>query len=273
MQNELDDNYKSEYNPNIRLDVNEIHQGDCLELMSGIPDESIDMILCDLPYGTTACKWDKVIPFEPLWEQYERIIKDNGAIVLTGSQPFTTDLINSNRKIFKYEWIWEKTKGGAFVHANRRPMKRHENVLVFYKKQPTYNPQKTKAPEHLIDKRKTINNSTSVKDHTYKGMKPIRKKDDGTRFPTSVIRVNSETGLHPTQKPVELFEYLIKTYTNEGDLVLDNCIGSGTTAIAAINTNRNYIGIELDEDYCNVAKNRINEHIDNLSNDVKGVLK
>lgn len=260
LQNEIDNNYKSEYNANIKLDINNIYQGDCLELMNGIPDKSIDMILCDLPYGTTACKWDSIIPFEPLWKQYERIIKDNGAIVLTGSQPFTTDLINSNRKIFKYEWIWEKTKGGAFANANRMPMKRHENVLVFYKKQPTYNPQKTKAPEHLIDKRKTINNSRSVKNYTYTGLRPIRKKDDGTRFPTSVIHVNSETGLHPTQKPVALFEYLIKTYTNEGETVLDNCIGSGTTAIACINTNRNYIGIELDEEYYNIAKNRINEH-------------
>ena len=263
-KNKLDKQYVSEYDKNLHLDINKIHLGNCLELMNGIPDKSVDMILCDLPYGTTANKWDSIIPFEPLWEQYERIIKDNGAIVLTGSQPFTTDLINSNRKIFKYEWIWEKTKGGAFVHANRMPMKRHENVLVFYKKQPTYNPQKTIAPEHLIDKRKTINNSTSVKDYTYTGMKTIRKKDDGTRFPTSVIRINSETGLHPTQKPVALFEYLIKTYTNKGETVLDNCIGSGTTAISAINTNRNYIGIELDEDYCNVANQRINDFVNGL---------
>ncbi len=239
----------------------DLRKGDCLELMKDIPNGSIDMILADLPYGTTACKWDSIIPLEPLWKQYERIIKDNGAIVLTSSQPFTTDLINSNRKIFKYEWIWEKTKGGAFVHANRMPMKRHENVLVFYKKQPTYNPQKTKAPEHLIDKRKTINNSRSVKDYTYTGLRPIRKKDDGTRFPISVIHVNSETGLHPTQKPVALFEYLIKTYTNEGDVVLDNTMGSGTTGVACVNTNRSFIGMELDDKYFEIAKKRIEKAI------------
>ena len=242
------------------IELNKIYNEDCLEGMKLIEDKSIDMILCDLPYGTTACKWDTIIPFEPLWEQYERVIKDNGAIVLTASQPFTIDLINSNRKIFRYEWIWEKTKGGAFVNANRMPMKRHENVLVFYKKQPTYNPQKTKAPEHLIDKRKTINNSKSDKNYTYTGVKPIRKKDDGTRFPTSVIRFNSETGLHPTQKPVPLLEYLIKTYTNEGETVLDNCMGSGTTAVACINTNRNYIGFELDTTYYNLANERIQKH-------------
>ena len=243
------------------MELNRIYNEDCLEGMKKIKDKSVDMILCDLPYQSTNLKWDRIIPFEELWMQYNRIIKDNGAIVLTGSQPFTVDLINSNRKMFKYEWIWEKTKGGAFVHANRMPMKRHENILIFYKKQPTYNPQKTRAPEHLIDKRKTISNSISTKDHTYTGMKPIRKKDDGTRFPTSVIRVNSETGLHPTQKPVALFEYLIKTYTNEGDTVLDNCMGSGTTAIAAINTNRNFIGFELDETYFNLANERIKGNV------------
>ena len=247
------------------MELNTIYNEDCLDGMKRIPDKSVDMILCDLPYGTTANKWDSIILFEPLWEQYERVIKDNGAIVLTGSQPFTIDLINSNRKIFRYEWIWEKTKGGAFANANRMPMKRHENVLVFYKKQPTYNPQKTRAPEHLIDKRKTINNSTSVKNYTYTGIKPIRKKDDGTRFPISVIRVNSETGLHPTQKPVPLFEYLIKTYTNKGETVLDNCMGSGTTAIACLNTDRQYIGFELDEDYYNIANERIESHEQQLT--------
>lgn len=247
------------------IELNTIYNEDCLEGMKRIADKSVDMILADLPYQVTSCKWDTIIPFEPLWEQYERVIKNNGAIVLTGSQPFTIDLINSNRKIFKYEWIWEKTKGGSFVNANRMPMKRHENVLVFYKKPPTYNPQKTLAPEHLIDKRKTINNSKSVKDYTYTGMKAIRKKDDGTRFPTSVIRVNSETGLHPTQKPVALFEYLIKTYTNEGETVLDNCAGSFTTAVACDNTNRNWICIEKEEKYCNIGLTRINDNRERLS--------
>lgn len=241
--------------------LNTVTQGDCLEVMRGIPDKSVDMILCDLPYGTTRNKWDTVIPFEPLWIEYERIIKDNGAIVLTASQPFTSLLIMSNFKLFRYEWIWNKTKGGAFANANKMPLKRHENVLVFYKKLPTYNPQKTMAPEHLIDKRKTVRNSKSDADHTYKGMQPIRKPDDGTRFPITTLHFNSETGQHPTQKPVALFEYLIKTYTNEGEVVLDNCLGSGTTAVAAINTNRNFIGIERESEYVAIAKQRITDAI------------
>ena len=240
----------------------EIILGDCLEVMKGIVDGSIDMILCDLPYNITKYPWDILIPFKALWEQYERIIKSNGAIVLFGSQPFTTDLINSNRKLFKYEWIWEKTKGGGFALANKMPMKRHENILIFYKKQPIYNPQKTIISKDKIDKRKNINNPTGS-DHIFKGTKLIRKKDDGTRFPQSVqfFKSVSYKGMHPTEKPVALFEYLIKTYTNENDLVLDNCIGSGTTAIACLNTNRKYIGIEKDEQYYNIAIDRISGYI------------
>ena len=233
--------------------------GDCLELMKYIPDKSIDMILCDLPYGTTACKWDVVIPFEPLWEQYNRIIKDNGAIVLFGSEPFSSKLRMSNLKMYRYDWIWQKTKGGGFVLAKKQPLKRHEVLTVFYKKQPTYNPIKTKIDECLIDRRKTLNNPTILKETTQPKVNLTRKKDDGTRYPISILHFNScwGKGQHPTQKPVALLEYLIKTYTNENDTVLDNCMGSGSTGVACINTNRNFIGFELDNNYFNIAKERI----------------
>ena len=195
--------------------MNKIMQGDCLELMKDIPDGSVDMILADLPYGTTACKWDTIIPFEPLWEHYKRIIKPNGAIVLFGSEPFSSALRMSNIKNYKYDWVWEKTKGGGFPLANKMPLKRHEIISVFYRKQPTYNPQKTKAPKHLIDKRKTLNNSSK-----YSSAIPmkntIRKKDDGMRFPTSVQKISSVSGgSHPTQKPVALFEYLSLIHISE----------------------------------------------------------
>ncbi len=226
-----------------------IKQGDCLELMKDIPDKSIDMILCDLPYGTTACKWDSIIPFEPLWGQYERIIKDNGAIVLTASQPFTTVLINSNIKRFRYSWIWEKEQGVNFLMAKKQPLKVHEDICVFSKKQPVYNPQMTEGKPYISGK----GDSGEVTGR----VKKVQTKNNGTRYPRSVIQFKRETGLHPTQKPVELFEYLIKTYTNEGETVLDNCMGSGTTAIACINTNRNFIGFELDKHYYDIAKERI----------------
>jgi len=259
-QNELDDKYKSEYNPNIKLDVNEIYQGDCLELMNGIPDKSVDMILCDLPYGTTACKWDMVIPFEPLWAQYKRIIKKHGAIVLTATQPFTSTLVMSNLKGFKYEWVWDKVRASGFQVAKYRPMQRHENVLVFTSEGERVNYFPIMELRDKPIKRRAVSSSQSS---------PLKYNDGKTRTythknPQSIIIFSkSSRTIHPTQKPVELFEYLIKTYTNKGEIVLDNCIGSGTTAIACINTNRNYIGIELDEDYYNIANKRINEHIDN----------
>ena len=240
------------------LEVNKIYNMDCLEGMKLIDDKSIDMILCDLPYGTTACKWDTIIPFEPLWEQYERIIKDNGAIVLFGSQPFTSALVMSNLKLFKYEWIWQKTLATNFMLVKKQPAKKHENILVFYKKQPTYNPQmEIGKPYKDKPRKRTVGihgNAETIK-------KAIN--NEGTRYPSSVqLFSNGNNGnVHPTQKPVELCEYLIKTYTNENELVLDNCIGSGTTAIACINTNRNYIGFELDKEYYEIAKNRINKHI------------
>ena len=258
LQNELDDNYKSEYNPNIKLDINNIYQGDCLELMNGIPDKSVDMILCDLPYGTTACKWDTIISFDRLWSQYERIIKNNGVVVLTGREPFSSHLRLSNDTLYRYDWIWEKTRPQRFVQAKKMPLSYFENISVFYKSLPTYNPQMTKGKPYV---KRHVNTTKGVVQGEDKrnGTKTI---NGGERYPSDIIKVSNpnSNSLHPTQKPVALFEYLIKTYTNEGDLVLDNCIGSGTTAISAINTNRNYIGIELDEDYCEIAKNRINKH-------------
>jgi len=234
------------------LPVNQIIHGDCLKIMPLLPDKSIDMILCDLPYGTTACKWDNIIPFKPLWEQYERIIKDNGAIVLTASQPFTTVLINSNIKRFRYSWVWEKEQGVNFLMAKRQPLKVHEDICVFSKKQTVYYPQMTEGKPYISGK----GDSGEVTGR----VKKVQTKNNGTRYPKSVIRFKRETGLHPTQKPVALFEYLIKTYTQPGEIVLDNCIGSGTTAIAALNTGRFFIGIEKEEKYVEMARKRIAEH-------------
>jgi site-specific DNA-methyltransferase (adenine-specific) len=231
--------------------MKKIIQGDCLEVMKDIPDKSIDMILCDLPYGTTACKWDTIIPFEPLWEQYKRIIKDNGAIVLTASQPFTSALVMSNIKMFKYEWIWEKEQGVNFLLSKKQPLKITENILVFYKQQAVYNPQMTVGKPYTSGK----GTSGDVSGNVVK----VQTKNEGTRFPKNLIKINRETGLHPTQKPVALFEYLIKTYTNEGDSVLDNCAGSGTTGVACKNLNRNYILIEKEPEYVKIIKHRLSK--------------
>lgn len=233
-----------------------LKHGDCLELMKEIPSKSIDMILCDLPYGTTACKWDVVISFEKLWEHYNRIIKDNGTIVLFGSQPFTTDLINSNKKMFKYELIWDKVQGKQPFLAKIQPMKSHENILIFSKTKTTYNPQFTYGKAYN-DKRK----GQIAKTQHYKKFERQSYENKTTRYPVSIITFNNPNrkGMHPTEKPIALLEYLIKTYTNEGELVLDNCMGSGSTGIACINTKRNFIGIELNDDYFNKAKKRIEE--------------
>jgi len=243
------------------LEINKIYNMDCLEGMKLIDDKSIDMILCDLPYGTTACKWDVVIPFKPLWEQYERIIKDNGAIVLFGSQPFTSALVMSNLKWFKYEWIWEKDAGSNFATVKYQPMKEHENILVFGKGKIKYYPIKQERVGQRKGK-KTVSFDSGRKNSVYGDMKGLGKFEvSELRYPRSIQRFKRERGLHPTQKPVALCEYLIKTYTQEGELVLDNCIGSGTTAIACINTNRNFIGFELNKEYFEIARNRINKHI------------
>lgn len=244
-----------------------LYQGDCLEIMPTLPDKSIDCIICDLPYGTTACKWDSIIPLEPLWKEYKRLIKDNGAIILTGSQPFTTTLISSNYDWFRYEWIWHKNMGTNFYNANKMPLKQHENILIFYNKLPTYNPIKEERTELSAKRVKSKvqgggHNANSVYNKGNFLKNGLNRKLDDLRFPSTVqyIRMTkNERGLHPTQKPVALFEYLIKTYTNEGDLVLDNCAGSGTTGVACYNTNRNCILIEKEPEYCEIIKKRMNE--------------
>ena len=240
------------------MELNRIYLGDCLEVMKDIPDKSIDMILCDLPYGTTACTWDIIIPFEPLWEQYKRIIKDNGAIILTASQPFTSALVMSNIKMFKYCWYWEKERLTNIAQVKKRAGKTVEECVIFYSKQPTYNPQMTK----YYGKKRTnkVKNGVMGKLTDSNTKKVKEYEDNGLRYPTQVLKIQRDTlksNLHPTQKPVALFEYFIKTYTNEGETVLDNCIGSGTTAIACINTNRKFIGIEKDKCYFDISNERI----------------
>lgn len=238
----------------------DLYKGDCLEVMKDIPDKSIDLILCDLPYGTTACKWDIVIPFELLWEQYNRIIKDNGAVVLFGSEPFSTLLRMSNIKNFKYDWIWEKEQGANFMICKYQPYKVHEIISVFSKNKHMYIPQMTRGKPY-ISRKGTSGDIT-------RNVVKVQTKNNGTRYPRSVQRFSTDKAkgsLHPTQKPVALLEYLIKTYSNEGDIVLDNCMGSGSTGVAAVNTNRNFIGIELDDKYFEIAKTRINEAIEQLS--------
>lgn len=227
-------------------------QGDCLQLMKEIPDGSVDMILCDLPYGTTQNKWDSVIPLDDLWFQYKRIIKSNGAVVLFSQMPFSAFLAVSNIKWFRYEWIYRKPNATGFLNSNKMPLKSHENILVFYKSLPTYKPQKWKGKPYS----QKSGNRTSSNYGVFNGNHHTSNKD-GLRYPVDIITFNKECGLHPTQKPVTLCEYLIKTYTNEGETVLDNCMGSGSTGVACVNTNRNFIGIELDENYFNIAKERI----------------
>ncbi len=232
--------------------------GDCIELMKKIPDGKIDMILCDLPYGQTKRnKWDIVIPFEELWKQYKRITKENAAIVLFGNGMFTADLMESNRDMWKYNLIWEKTQSTGFQNANRMPMRNHEDICVFYKKLPTYNPQKTTGHVRKVstaEHKKNCKQSTNyneIKNYTY---------DSTERFPKSVLLYPKDTqkcALHPTQKPVALLENLIKSYTNENEWVLDNCMGSGSTGVACINTNRNFIGIEIMKEYFDISKRRI----------------
>lgn len=239
------------------LDANNIYLGDCLQLMKFIDDKSIDMILCDLPYGVTACFWDCIIPFDQLWTEYKRIIKDNGAIVLTATQPFTSALVMSNPKWFRCEWIWVKENGSNFMNYKYQPAKVHENIVVFSKEKTVYNPQKIMGKPYTRMKYGKLA-------EVYSGitMRIPTSNKSGLRFPKSILKFKSvkvlkERGFHPTQKPVDLFEYLIKTYSNPGDLVLDNCAGSGTTAIAAIRSQRRYILIEKEEKYYNICKERI----------------
>lgn len=252
-----------------RVTGSAVFHGDCLELMKNIPDGSIDMILCDLPYGTTQNKWDSIIPFDELWQHYKRIIKINGAIVLTAAQPFTSALVMSNTKMFRYDMTWEKSIATGFMNAKKMPLRGHEDILVFYKKLPVYNPQKfmLTTPSFKINKleRTSVNYGKFMQQGSY-GTK------DCSRYPRSVFSIKTDSAffdstgkskmLHPTQKPVALFEYLIKTYSNEGETILDNCAGSGTTAIACMNTKRKYILIEKEEKYFDIINKRISNHRD-----------
>jgi site-specific DNA-methyltransferase (adenine-specific) len=234
----------------------ELHHGDCLEIMKNIPDKSVDCIICDLPYGITACEWDNVIPFDELWKEYNRII-NAGQIILFGSQPFTSLLISSNLKMFKYELIWDKIISTGFALANKRPLKRHENICIFSAGKVKYNPiMVPRQKERKYNNRGKIPTSGSSFLH----------KDDGQErtltafYPTSIVEISNANRtkiVHPTQKPVSLMEYLVKTYTNENDVVLDNCMGSGTTGVACKNLNRSFIGIELERKYFEIAKERI----------------
>lgn len=248
--------------------LNEIVNVDGIHGMSMLEDKSIDMVLCDLPYGTTQNKWDVIIPFDQLWKEYTRIIKDNGAIVLTAAQPFTSLLISSNLSMFRYSLVWDKKNTTGFLNANRMPLRRHEDIVVFYKKLPVYNPQKT---DRGSPRKK------GGAGRTNRGCYGEYKDTDtfnNSYYPTSIIEISNadKTKIqHPTQKPVGLFEYLIKTYSNPGDIVLDNCIGSGTTAIAAINTGRSFIGFEIEAAYCQIANERIsctNASVPDLANSV-----
>jgi len=229
----------------------DLRLGDCLEVMADIPDGSVDLILCDLPYGTTACKWDSVIPFEPLWAQYRRIAKKNAAIVLTASQPFTTALIASNMSEFKYSWVWRKSNASGFANAKKRPLKICEDVCVFACGVPPYQPQ---GLERLIKpkERKAKVGEAVGGNGFYDGY-----LQEWTNYPKNILEFQSDRGHHPTQKPVALMEYLIRTYTNEGDTVLDNCMGSGTTGVACANAGRRFIGIERDPGYFAIAQQRI----------------
>lgn len=234
-----------------------LYNGDCIEVMKEFPDKSVDLFLTDLPYGVLNKRsgWDKCIPYDEMWKQVNRVSKENAPFITTSKQPFTSELIISNLKDFRYCWIWEKSKATGYLNSKRMPLVAHEEVVVFYKKMPVYNPQMTKGVPY--DK------GTAVRDTTHYGeqTKAIHvKNEDGTRYPRSVIyfkTAESEGKLHPTQKPVKMYEYFINTYSNEGDVVIDITMGSGTTGVAAQNTNRNFIGIELDTEYYNVAKNRL----------------
>ncbi len=261
----------------IKKHINRLYEGDCLEIMKELPDESVDMILCDLPYGTTQNKWDSLIPLEDLWSEYNRIIKPNGAIVLTSQGVFTAQLILSQPKIFKYKWVWEKSKPTNFLNAKKQPLRKHEDVCVFYKKQPIYNPQMTQGEPYNKGVRK---NQLSG---SYGDFQPVEVSSNGERYPTDIIYVKTAESegevLHPTQKPVELGRYLIRTYTTPGEVVLDNTFGSGSFLVSALLEGRNFIGIEKNEDvalfkkekidYIDVAKRRLFLAWENLDKKLK----
>ena len=236
----------------------DLRLGDCLEVMKTIPSGSIDAIICDLPYGTTKCKWDNIIPFNKLWEQYNRIIKHKGSIVLFGAEPFSSLLRTSNITAYKYEWIWIKSRPIGFLNVKKMPLKNTELISIFYNNQPTYNPQGVVKinKKRINDNSKNGNNKTGLSGHNGGKMKG-EYTQEYTNYPTQVLNFASERGLHPTQKPISLMEYLILTYSNEGDTILDNTMGSGTTGVACKKLFRNFIGIEMDENYFNIASDRI----------------
>lgn len=240
----------------LTMDI-QLFNGDCLEVMKTIPDGSIDMVLCDLPYGTTACRWDVVIPFEPLWEQWLRVAKQNAAIVLTASQPFTSALVMSNPALFRHEWIWQKNRGSNFANTVREPFKEHESVLVFSRGKWVYNkqmqPRTGGGSERVKYGLRWMSQSENYR--PFANRETVIQPE--LRVPSSVQKFNTEVGLHPTQKPVELLKYMIRTYSNEGDTILDNCMGSGSTGVACVQTNRGFVGIEKDEKYFKIAKDRI----------------
>lgn len=244
--------------------ITKLLQGDCLELMKKIPDNSVDMILCDLPYGTTRNKWDVIIPFEALWERYNHIIKKNGVIALFCDGLFMAELMQSNKKMWRYNLIWDKQRGSDFLNANVKPLKCHEEISIFYKKKPTYNKQLWYSTPYKRTKNGSLSDNYGNRKAAY------TESLDGARNPLSILSYSKNgSKLHPTQKPVELCEYLIKTYTNENDVVLDNCMGSGTTGVACVNTNRNFIGMELDENYFNIAKDRIEKAKTQRNDDIE----
>ena len=247
------------------IEINKIYNEDCLEGMKKIDDKSIDCIITDLPYGQTSRnKWDSVIPFEPLWEQYERVIKDNGAMILFANGMFTADLMQSNRKLWRYNLIWEKTQPTGFLNAKKMPLRSHEDICIFYKKLPTYNPQKTTGHPRKVSK---AEHKTNCKETTDYGEHGLTTYDSTERYPKSVWTFAKDTqksALHPTQKSLELVKCLVRTYSNSGDLILDSCIGSGTTAIAAIQEGRNFIGFEKELNYYNIANHRIEEEFKDI---------
>lgn len=247
--------------------INQLFEGDCLKYLKQFPDNSIDMVLCDLPYGTTQNKWDSVVPLSKLWKEYERVVKDNGAIVLTSQGLFTAQLMMSNPKMFKYKWIWEKSKPTNFLNAKKQPLRKYEDVCVFYKKQPTYNPQMTKGEPYNKGIRK---NQLSG---SYGDFQPVHVHSDGERYPIDIIYFKTAESegrvIHPTQKPIELGRYLVRTYSNPGDLILDNTFGSGSFLVAALLEGRNFVGVEknknvelfkkIDIDFIDEAKKRLRD--------------
>jgi len=247
------------------MEVDNIYNMDCLEGMKLLDDKSVDCVICDLPYGMTSNKWDSIIPLDALWKQYDRVCKDNAAIVLTASQPFSSMLVMSNVQMFRHEWIWIKNRGSNFANTVREPFKEHEHVLVFSKGKWTYNKQMQERTGGGAERVKYDLTSTSTSSNYRNFDKPQTKNASELRVPSSWQKFNTETGLHPTQKPVDLFRYLIRTYTNEGELVLDNCMGSGTTAISALREKRHFIGFELNTDYYEIATKRIRDEQEHMS--------